>query len=127
MACFERDGEIGIDGYSLFDWDWDFAGYGAAGGREADVAGGDFVDFGGGYFFVADTCGVDWVVGCQRCRGSNRWRSKDRRYKGRVKGDGEKLPQRRRESGRDPSACQKQDRRPQDDDAHRIVRERQKI
>ncbi len=62
VACVERDGEIGIDGDFVFDWDGNFAGYGAAGGGASDVAGSDFVDFSGGYFVVVDTRGVDCVV-----------------------------------------------------------------
>jgi hypothetical protein len=63
VACVECDGKIGIDGDAVFDWDWAFTGHGASGGCASDVAGGGAVDFGGGYFVVADTCGVDWVLG----------------------------------------------------------------
>ena len=63
VACFERHGEIGIDGDTVFDWNGDFAGHGAAGGGATDVAGGVFVDFGGGHFVVVDSCGVDRVLG----------------------------------------------------------------
>ena len=62
MACFERDWEIGIDGDSVSDWDRAFAGYGATGRGASDVAGGDFVDFGGGYVFMVDTCGLDFAL-----------------------------------------------------------------
>ena len=63
VACVERDGETRIDGDFVFDWDRNFAGYGAASGGSADVAGRGVVDFGGGYIVVVDTCGVDRVVG----------------------------------------------------------------
>src|ERR1700691_2277669 len=63
VARVERNGEIGIDGDFVFNRDRDFAGYGAPGGGAPDAARSDFVDFGGGYFFVVDPCGVDCVVG----------------------------------------------------------------
>jgi len=62
VACVERDGEIGIDGDFVFDRYGNFAGYGAAGGRASNAAGGRVVDFGGGYFFVVDTRGVDLAL-----------------------------------------------------------------
>ena len=68
MACAERDGEIGIDGDVVFDWDGALSGYGTAGWGAADVAGSSAVDFGGGYVFVVDTCGVDWVLGWRDSR-----------------------------------------------------------
>ena len=86
MACFERDGEIGIDCDALFDWDGDFAGYGAAGGGASDVAGGDALDFGGGHFVVVDTCGVDWVLDVKPRIGRGWGEPETRPYGSQVKG-----------------------------------------